>query len=293
VLGEHVKQAGSLVSPQRLRFDFSHYAQLSAQEVEQIEQIANAQVLANAKVDAYETSKDEATAAGAIAFFGDKYGEIVRVLKAGASVELCGGTHVSATGDIGLIKIVQESSIGSNLRRIEAVTGLNSVEYVSTLLNQVNVASEMLSTNSEALIETLARKIAEVKELGDEIKSLRSASARARAGEMVSKNKDGVVVERIDGLAPADLRELAIAVRLNPAIKAVVLGGITPSGGVALVAATGAGVKTPAGELIAQAAKKVGGGGGGKGDIATAGGKIVEALDEALKLSMLAAAEIV
>ena len=293
VLGEHVKQAGSLVSPQRLRFDFSHYAQLTAQEVEQIEQIANAQVLANAKVDAYETSKDEATAAGAIAFFGDKYGEIVRVLKAGASVELCGGTHVSATGDIGLIKIVQESSIGSNLRRIEAVTGLNSVEYVSTLLNQVNVASEMLSTNSEALIETLARKIAEVKELGDEIKSLRSASARARAGEMISKNKDGVVVERVDGLVPADLRELAIAVRLNSAIKAVVLGGITPSGGVALVAATGAGVKTAAGELIAQAAKKVGGGGGGKGDIATAGGKIVEALDEALKLSMLAAAEIV
>ena len=293
VLGDHVKQAGSLVSPQRLRFDFSHYAQLSAQEVEQIEQIANAQVLANAKVDAYETSKDEATAAGAIAFFGDKYGEIVRVLKAGASVELCGGTHVSATGDIGLIKIVQESSIGSNLRRIEAVTGLNSVEYVSTLLNQVNVASEMLSTNSEALIETLARKIAEVKELGDEIKSLRSASARARAGEMILKNKNGVVVERVDGLAPADLRELAIAVRLNPVIRAVVLGGITPTGGVALVAATGAGVKTPAGELIAQAAKKVGGGGGGKGDIATAGGKIVEALDEALKLSMLAAAEIV
>ncbi len=185
VLGEHVKQAGSLVSPQRLRFDFSHYAPLSTQEVEQIEQIANAQVLANAKVDAYETSKDEATAAGAIAFFGDKYGEIVRVLKAGASVELCGGTHVSATGDIGLIKIVQESSIGSNLRRIEAVTGLNSVEYVSTLIGQVNVASEMLSTSPSSLIETLARKIAEVKELGEEIKSLRSASARARSGEMI------------------------------------------------------------------------------------------------------------
>ncbi len=293
VLGEHVKQAGSLVSPQRLRFDFSHYAQLSKQEIDQIEQIANAQVLANAKVDAYETSKDEATAAGAIAFFGDKYGEIVRVLKAGASVELCGGTHVSATGDIGLIKIVQESSIGSNLRRIEAVTGLNSVEYVSTLLSQVNVASEMLSTNSDSLIETLARKIAEVKELGEEIKSLRSASARARAGEMIQKNKNGVVVERVDGLAPADLRELAIAVRVNAAIKAVVLGGITPTGGVALVAATGAGVKAAAGELIAQAAKKVGGGGGGKGDIATAGGKIVEALDEALQLSMIAAAEIV
>ena len=173
------------------------------------------------------------------------------------------------------------------------MTGLNSVEYVSTLLSQVNVASEMLSTNSDSLIETLARKIAEVKELSEEIKSLRSASARARAGEMIAKSKNGVVVERVDGLAPADLRELAIAVRANAAIKAVVLGGITPTGGVALVAATGAGVKTAAGELIAQAAKKVGGGGGGKGDIATAGGKIVEALDEALQLALLAAAEIV
>ncbi|GBL21466.1 alanine--tRNA ligase [Acidimicrobiaceae bacterium] len=164
-------------------------------------------------------------------------------MKAGASVELCGGTHVAATGDIGLIKIVQESSIGSNLRRIEAVTGQNSLAYVSTLLDQVNVASEMLSTNSEALIETLARKIAEVKELGDEIKSLRSSAARARAGSMIEKSSNGVVVERVDGLAPADLRELAIAVRLNPSIKAVVLGGITPTGGVALVAATGVGLK--------------------------------------------------
>ncbi len=293
VLGEHVKQAGSLVSPQRLRFDFSHYAPLSEQEVEQVERIANAQVLANADVNAYETSKEEATAAGAIAFFGDKYGDIVRVLEAGESVELCGGTHVVATGDIGLIKIVQESSIGSNLRRIEAVTGLNSVDYMIATTKQLNSLGELLGTNTESLVDAVSRKIAEVKELNDEIKSLRSAAARGRASELVGKHKNGVVVERIDGLVPADLRELAIAIRQNSAIKAVVLGGVVPSGGVALVAATGAGVKTSAGDLIALAAKKVGGGGGGKGDIATAGGKIVDALDEALQLAVTAAGEIV
>ena len=293
VLGEHVKQAGSLVSPQRLRFDFSHYAPLSEQEVEQIERIANAQVLANADVNAYETSKEKATAAGAIAFFGDKYGDVVRVLEAGESVELCGGTHVAATGDIGLIKIVQESSIGSNLRRIEAVTGLNSVDYMIATTKQLNSLGELLGTNTESLVDAVSRKIAEVKELNDEIKSLRSAAARGRASELVGKHKNGVVVERIDGLVPADLRELAIAIRQNSAIKAVVLGGVVPSGGVALVAATGAGVKTSAGDLIALAAKKVGGGGGGKGDIATAGGKIVDALDEALQLAVTAAGEIV
>ena len=293
VLGEHVKQAGSLVSPQRLRFDFSHYAPLSEQEVEQIERIANAQVLANADVNAYETSKEKATAAGAIAFFGDKYGDVVRVLEAGESVELCGGTHVASTGDIGLIKIVQESSIGSNLRRIEAVTGLNSVDYMIATSKQLNSLGELLGTNTESLVDAVSRKIAEVKELSDEIKSLRSAAARGRASELVGKHKNGVVVERIDGLVPADLRELAIAIRQNSAIKAVVLGGVVPSGGVALVAATGAGVKTSAGDLIALAAKKVGGGGGGKGDIATAGGKIVDALDEALQLAVTAAGEIV
>ena len=293
VLGEHVKQAGSLVSPERLRFDFSHYAPLSTQDIEQIERIANSQVLANVAVNAYETSKDEATAAGAIAFFGDKYGDVVRVLEAGDSVELCGGTHVSATGDIGLIKIVQESSIGSNLRRIEAVTGQNSLDYVSAAMSKINAVSEMLGTNNEAIVDAVSRKIAEVKELNDELKSLRTAAARSRASELIAKQKNGVVVERVDGLAPSDLRELAIAIRVNVAIRAVVLGGVTPTGGVALVAATGAGVKSSAGDLIAQAAKKVGGGGGGKGDIATAGGKIVEAIDEALQLSLLAANEIV
>ncbi|MEM8747518.1 MAG: alanine--tRNA ligase, partial [Actinomycetota bacterium] len=126
VLGQHVKQAGSWVGPDRLRFDFSHYESVTPEQIAEIERMANAETLANAPARAFETTKDEAEALGAIAFFGDKYGDIVRVLEAGNTIELCGGTHVRATGDIGAVKVVSESSIGSNLRRIEAVTGESS-----------------------------------------------------------------------------------------------------------------------------------------------------------------------
>ena len=293
VLGEHVKQAGSMVSADRLRFDFSHYAPLSSVEIEQIERIANAQVLNNADVKNYETSKEKATQAGAIAFFGDKYGDVVRVLEAGDSIELCGGTHVVATGDIGLIKVIEEGSIGSNLRRIEAVTGLNAVNYVIDTAKTINQLNTLLDASSATLVDVMSRKIAEIKELNDEIKTLRSAAARGRAAEFIAKNVDGVVVQRVDQMTPGDLRELAIAIRANKDIKAVVLGGVTPTGGVALVAATGAGIKASAGELISQAAKMVGGGGGGKGDIATAGGKNASALDDALQAAVQASSKIV
>ncbi len=293
VLGEHVKQAGSLVSAERLRFDFSHYAQLTPLEIEQIERIANAQVLSNTAVKNYETSKDKATQAGAIAFFGDKYGDVVRVLEAGDSIELCGGTHVAATGDIGLIKVVEESSIGSNLRRIEAVTGQNAVDYVLESARTMRKLSELLDTSSTLLVDATTRKLAEVKQLNDELKVIRSAAARGRAAEFVGKAVDGVVVQRVDDMSPGDLRELAIAIRADGKIKAVVLGGVTPTGGVALVAATGSKVKTSAGELISDAAKMVGGGGGGKGDIATAGGKNAGALDQALQLAVQASKKIV
>ena len=292
VLGEHVKQAGSMVSAERLRFDFSHYAQLTPAEIEQIERIANAQVLNNSAVKNYETSKDKATQAGAIAFFGDKYGDVVRVLEAGDSIELCGGTHVAATGDIGLIKVVEESSIGSNLRRIEAVTGQNAVDYVLESARTMRKLSEVLDTSSTLLVDAATRKMAEIKQLNDELKIIRSAAARGRAAELIGKAVDGVVVQRVDDMSPGDLRELAIAIRADGKIKAVVLGGVTPTGGVALVAATGSKVKTSAGELISEAAKMVGGGGGGKGDIATAGGKNAEALDQALQLALQASKKI-
>src|SRR3954453_22038567 len=162
VLGEHVKQAGSLVGPDRLRFDFSHYAALTDDEIVEIERIANSETLMNAPVRAFDTTKDEAMALGAIAFFGDKYGDIVRVLEAGHSIELCGGTHVRATGDIGLIKIVGESSIGSNLRRIEAVTGENSVRLLQRDESLVTQAARLVGTSSDDLLGGVQRRLDEI-----------------------------------------------------------------------------------------------------------------------------------
>ncbi|MGA0813166.1 MAG: alanine--tRNA ligase-related protein, partial [Ilumatobacteraceae bacterium] len=289
VLGEHVKQAGSHVGPDRLRFDFSHYAAVTAEEIAEIERLANSQTLSNSSVRAFETTKDEAESLGAIAFFGDKYGDVVRVLEAGSSVELCGGTHVRATGDIGTIKIVAESSIGSNLRRIEAVTGEASVALLQrdeALLAEVGV---MVGATGGDVIEGVRRKLDEVKALNDELKALRSRLAAGRAAEIAAAAVDGVVVDRVDVETPGDLRELALAVRQQGSLRRVVLVGATASGGVALVSAVGPDAGVEAAALIRDAAKAVGGGGGGKGDVATAGGKDPSGIDEALKLAREAA----
>jgi alanyl-tRNA synthetase len=292
VLGEHVKQAGSLVAPDRLRFDFSHYAPLTREEIERIETLANAEVLRNEDTDAYETSKDDALASGAIAFFGDKYGDVVRVLRAGSSFEFCGGTHVSATGDIGAIKIVAESSIGSNLRRIEAVTGANTVRYMSTMQSAVEDAARLLGAQPTEMASAITKKMEEIKALQDEIRQLRSAHARSKSADLLTRVQDGLVVERVDGFEPSDLRELALAVREADGVRGVVLGGVSASGGVALVAAVKKSSGVQAGEMIKDAARKVGGGGGGKGDVATAGGKDASALDEALHIARAAATKV-
>lgn len=284
VLGEHVKQAGSLVSPDRLRFDFSHYAAVTPEEIRRIEELANREVLANTAVDASETSKDEALAAGAIAFFGDKYGDTVRVLRAGSSVELCGGTHVSATGDIGTIKIVSEGSIGSNLRRIEAVTGANTVRLVQGYDEVLARASALVGSKPEDLVAGVERRIEELRAAQDEVKTLRARLASGRAAELSARAEAGTVVERIDGLTANDLRDLAVAVR-QQGVPVVVLCGVTDTGGVSLVAAVSQGVGVQAGELIKEAARSVGGGGGGKGDVATAGGKNPDGIDEALRIA--------
>ena len=289
VLGEHVKQAGSLVGPDRLRFDFSHYAAVTDEEIAEIERLANGETLHNAPVRAFETTKDEAVAMGAIAFFGDKYGDVVRVLEAGSSVELCGGTHVHATGDIGVIKIVSEGSIGSNLRRIEAVTGANSVALLQRDEKVIAETAKLVGATPDDVLEGVQRKLDELKAAQDEIKALRSRLATGQASELATAAVDGVVVARVDGLAPGDLRELAIAVRQQAGVRATVLGGVSSTGGVSLVAAVTAEFGGQAGDLIRDAAKAVGGGGGGKGDIATAGGKNPDGLDEALALARTAA----
>jgi alanyl-tRNA synthetase len=284
VLGPHVKQQGSLVAPDRLRFDFSHYQPVTREELERVEALANARVLANEPVRAYETSKDEAEKSGAIAFFGDKYGDVVRVVEAGTrSVELCGGTHVGALGMIGPIKIVSEGSIAANMRRIEALTGEGSLEHFREDEDLLERTAEILRIRRDELPERIERLLEERRHLDDELKALRRAAAGDAAADLVAEAVDGVVVARRDGTTRDELKDLAVAVRDRPGIKAAVLGGVPEGGGVALVAAVtkDSGLEAPG--LIADAARTVGGGGGGKkSDLAVAGGRDASKLDEAL-----------
>ncbi len=236
VLGDHVKQAGSWVGPDRLRFDFSHYEAVTPEQITEIERLVNAETLRNERARSFETTKTEAEAMGAIAFFGDKYGDLVRVLEAGPSVELCGGTHVSATGDIGMLKVVSESSIGSNLRRIEAVTGAASVELLQHDEALIGEIGQLVGTTTGDVVAGVQRKLDEIKTLQSELKQLRVRSSRPDAPPRSPRAPtDGIVVQRLDGLEPGDLRDLAIAVRQQPGIRRVVLMGATPSGGVGLV----------------------------------------------------------
>ena len=285
VLGDHVKQAGSLVAPDRLRFDFSHYAPVTAEQITEIERIVNEETLANNPVVITEMTKAEAEAKGAIAFFGDKYGDVVRVLEAGPSIELCGGSHVNATGDIGAVKVVSEGSIGSNLRRIEAVTGAASVALLQRDEQVVGDVARLVGTSTDDLVGGVQRKLDEIRTLQDEVRALRAKVAGSQAGDLAGAAVAGAVVARVDGLAPADLRDLALAVRSQGGVDIAVLAGESSTGGVSLVAAVRPATGITASTLLREAAKAVGGGSGGKGDVATAGGKDPAAIDEALRLA--------
>ncbi|HZM30191.1 MAG TPA: DHHA1 domain-containing protein, partial [Acidimicrobiales bacterium] len=283
VLGQHVRQQGSLVAPDRLRFDFSHFEPVTRDQMREIEDLANREILGNASVRHFETTMNEARDLGAIAFFGDKYGDIVRVLEAGEhSIELCGGTHVRRLGDIGPLKVTSESSIGSNLRRIEAVTGLGPIDRLRQEEDLVARAADALGTTSDELPLAAERMRTEFKALRDEIRDLRRQAAGNRAGELAAGAVDGVVVARVDGLAPDEVRDLAVAVRQQPGVRGAIVGGEKPDGGVTLVAAVDKDAGLHAGELIADAARTVQGGGGKGPELAQAGGRDVSRLDEAL-----------
>jgi alanyl-tRNA synthetase len=290
VLGDHVKQQGSWVGPDRLRFDFSHFQSMTPDEIAQVEDLVNGDVLANHPARHYETSKDYAAQIGAIAFFGDKYGETVRVLEAGPhSTELCGGTHVRALGDIGAFKIVSEGSIGSNLRRIEATTGFGPVLRLRENEAQLARVAAVLGVSGDEVVDAAERQRAEVKALQRQIKALKQQAAAGQAGELAATAVDGVVVARADGLARDDLRNLAVAVRGRPGIRAVVLGGEPEGGGAALVAAVAAGSGLDAGQLIADAKKTIQGGGAPNAELAMAGGRNPEGIDRALDEARAAA----
>ncbi|MHB1496843.1 MAG: alanine--tRNA ligase [Acidimicrobiales bacterium] len=283
VLGQHVKQHGSLVAPDRLRFDFSHYAQVTRDELDRVEDLVNTQILADSLVMTEELPRKEAEAKGAIAFFGEKYGEVVRVVHAGDhSVELCGGTHVERLGMIGPLEIVSESSIGSNLRRVEAVTGTATLVRLRSNEAKLVHAASLLKVAPEDLASAIERRLAELKAVQDELRSARQgrlaedASALAAAG--------AVVVARRDGLAADALRDLATTTLAREGVRAVVLGGTPGDGKVSIVAAVEKGFPVPAPELVAGAARIVGGGGGGRNpEVAMAGGRDVSRLDEALE----------
>jgi alanyl-tRNA synthetase len=283
VLGQHVKQQGSYVTPDRLRFDFSHYEPLTPEQITQVEDLANAEILDNAPVRHYETTKEHAEHLGAIAFFGDKYGDIVRVLEAGRnSIELCGGTHVRALGDIGPIKIVSEGSIGANLRRIEAVSGFAPIERLRTEEQQLRRAAELVGVPVDELVAGIEKRLGELKDLQAELKSVRRQVAVGSAPLLAAEAVDGVVRARRDDMARDDLRDLAMAVRDQPGIRGVVLGAAPAGGGAALIVAVAKDAGLHAGELLGLATKLIQGGGGKDASVAVAGGKNGAGVDEAL-----------
>ena len=291
VLGDHVRQQGSLVAPDRLRFDFSHHGGVAPEELAEVASLANADVLTDADVIVEETTKAQAEAMGALAFFGDKYGERVRVVRAGPhSIELCGGTHVGALGMIGPITVVSESSIGSNTRRIEAVTGTSAFERILAREGLLAEAAALLRTEPEHVPEAIDRLMERQRAAEKSLEQARSRELQAEAASLVAGASAGVVVARRDGATPDQLRDLAQAVRSTGALRAVVLGG-SPDGtkaSVAVAADPSAPDPVHAGDLVKQVAPLLGGGGGGSPEVAVAGGRdpagIDHALDEARRL---------
>ncbi|MGH8985671.1 MAG: alanine--tRNA ligase [Acidimicrobiia bacterium] len=298
VLGPHVQQAGSLVAPDRLRFDFSHFEAVTPEQLDRIEAVANEQVIGDAPVRHYETTREHAESLGAIAFFGEKYGDLVRVLEAGEhSIELCGGTHVHALGFIGPIKIVSEGSIGSNLRRIEAVTGDAALARIHDEELQLRRASELLNVAAAEVPGRIERLLDQVKRLGTELERARGREAVAEASSLAAEAVDGVVAVRRDGLAPEDLRRLAIATRDALRGGVVALVGVGPDGDKAVIAVavtkdlvergvSAAGIAKPA-------AKALGGGTAQNPDLVVGGGPTVGGVDEALALARKGATEAV
>ena len=290
VLGDHVKQQGSWVGPDRLRFDFSHYEGLTDAQVAEIEDLVNAEVLGNATCDHFETTRDEAESLGAIAFFGDKYGDTVRVLQAGPnSIELCGGTHVSALGDIGLLKIVSEGSIGSNIRRLEAVTGDASIGRLRSAEGTLVEAADLVGVPVDDVLDGIRKRVAEARELRSEVDDLRRRAALGRVDELVDGAEDGLVIRRIDDIDQNGLRELAVAICGRDGIRAVVLAAAPQGGGAALVSAVAPSSGLDAGALVAEAAKTIGGGGRPNPNLTIIGGRAPEHLDEALEQARSAA----
>jgi alanyl-tRNA synthetase len=284
VLGMHVKQAGSVVEPARLRFDFTHYAALDKAEIEEVERLMNEQILRNRLVETNIMPLDQAIATGAMALFGEKYGDQVRVVTVPEfSRELCGGTHVNRTGDIGVCKVVSESSISAGVRRIEAITGEAALRQYQESMDALRHMANLLRVSEAELTEQIEKLQAREHELQRQLNQSKDREALVKAASLVPNGDQRPVIERVDGMDRQQMRLIADALR-NRRIPVVVLAS-AQNGDVAIVAAvrkdlTG---KFHAGKLAASLAQAVGGKGGGRPDMAEAGGKDASALNAALE----------
>jgi alanyl-tRNA synthetase len=288
VLGTHVKQAGSVVEPSRLRFDFTHYAAMDGAEIEEVERLMNAEILKNIEVSTDILPLDQAIATGAMALFGEKYGEQVRVVTVpGFSRELCGGTHVRRTGDIGVCKVVYEGSISAGVRRIEAVTGEGALRQYQEYTDSLHRIANMVKAGEPELVEQVEKLIAAQRALEKQVDQLKNKLAQSAAGSLESQarsvNTTRVLASRIDGMDRAQLRALADSLRNKWQSAVVVLASVEDTN-VSIVAAVTKDLtsKVHAGKLAGAVAQAVGGKGGGRPDMAEAGGKDPAALDSAL-----------
>jgi alanyl-tRNA synthetase len=289
VLGEHVQQKGSLVGPDRLRFDFSHYEPVTAAQLAEIENLVNTQIRANAAAETRVMSIDDAMASGAMALFGEKYGDAVRVLSLGDfSVELCGGTHVQHAGDIGLLKIVSETGIASGVRRIEAVTGERALQWVAANEQRLQRISELVKGSREDVDEKISQMLEKNRALEKELQQLKGKLASNQGTDLASQavEVDGIKVlaARLDAVDNKVLRDTLDQLKNKLGSAAVVLGTVNGDK-VSLVAGVTrdrvSAIK--AGELVNVVASRVGGKGGGRPDMAQAGGSQPEHLDAALQ----------
>ncbi|WP_076416872.1 alanine--tRNA ligase [Shewanella sp. UCD-KL12] len=288
ILGTHVSQKGSLVDPERLRFDFSHFDGVKPEELQAVEELVNTQIRRNHELSAQVMSIDAAKEQGAMALFGEKYADEVRVVTMGDfSIELCGGTHVGRTGDIGLFKITSEAGIAAGVRRIEAVTGAAAMAYVAAQKAELDKAAKLLKADSNSLVTKLKAQLDRTKQLEKELSQLKDKLAAATsadlAGEAQEINGIKVLIKKLDGVEPGALRGLQDELKQKLGSGIVVL-GIAGEAKVNLIVGvtkdlTG---KVKAGELVANIASQVGGKGGGRPDMAQAGGSKPENLDEAL-----------
>jgi alanyl-tRNA synthetase len=306
VLGTHVKQAGSLVAPDRLRFDFSHFAQVADEELQDIENIVNREILANARVETLEDVPIDVAVNEyhAMALFGEKYGDKVRVVKLsdGFSTELCGGTHTAATGEIGLLKLTSEAAVSSGVRRVEAISGLGSLDTFRRDFELAQFASQVAPSANGSPVDGLRGRFSaqedEIKRLRRELEEMRMKSAAGALDEALAQAVDvkgvRVVTLRADNLERGQLRTLVDNLKSKVGEGVVVLGSAQPEGKVALIAGVTPDLtkRIQAGKLVGAVAKLVGGSGGGKPDIAEAGGKDQAQIDAALKAASTIVADL-